>query len=181
MIDYYAVLEINPAASKQEIKKAYRKLALIWHPDKNRSPNANEKFIEINEAYLILSDDEARAKYDFQYRKSNQRSYQYQNWSINEEDFRDPIFENWKASARKQAENYSNLPFEKFLELLKSIKDDLIITGSKSIFYAISRTLIFPGIGGVLGGLYFQSFEIIFVGIVFSSIAFLGIKFIKEE
>jgi len=62
--DYYDVLGVGRDASLEEIKKAYRKLALEWHPDRNKSPNAAEKFKEINEAYEVLSDKEKRAAYD---------------------------------------------------------------------------------------------------------------------
>lgn len=47
----------------QEIKKAYRKLALKWHPDVCKEPNASDKFKEINKAYEALSDDEKRARW----------------------------------------------------------------------------------------------------------------------
>jgi molecular chaperone DnaJ len=62
--DYYEVLEISKNASKDEIKNAYRKLALKLHPDRNKSPGAEEKFKEISEAYAVLSDDEKRTRYD---------------------------------------------------------------------------------------------------------------------
>ena len=63
--DYYQVLGVDKKASTDEIKKAYRKLALKWHPDKN--PNnkaAEEKFKKISEAYAVLSDDKKRGEYD---------------------------------------------------------------------------------------------------------------------
>ncbi|HEX6293511.1 MAG TPA: molecular chaperone DnaJ [Nitrososphaeraceae archaeon] len=62
--DYYEVLEISKNANKDEIKNAYRKLALKFHPDRNKSPGAEEKFKEISEAYAVLSDDEKRTRYD---------------------------------------------------------------------------------------------------------------------
>lgn len=62
--DYYEVLGVPKGASKQEIKKAYRKLALKYHPDRNKSPEAEEMFKEISEAYAVLSDDEKRSQYD---------------------------------------------------------------------------------------------------------------------
>ena len=52
--DYYKTLGIHSSVTKKNIKKSYRKLALEFHPDRNKSPNAHKKFIEINEAYLIL-------------------------------------------------------------------------------------------------------------------------------
>ncbi len=62
--DYYDVLGISRNASEEEIKRAYRKLALEWHPDRNKSPEAEKKFKEINEAYEVLSDPEKRSAYD---------------------------------------------------------------------------------------------------------------------
>jgi DnaJ-class molecular chaperone len=62
--DYYKVLDIEPNASTDEIKKAYRKLSLKYHPDKNNGKD--EKFKEINEAYSVLSDDGSRQHYDLQ-------------------------------------------------------------------------------------------------------------------
>ena len=63
--DYYEVLGLQKGASEDEIKKAFRKLALKYHPDKNPGDKeAEEKFKELNEAYSILGDPEKKAKYD---------------------------------------------------------------------------------------------------------------------
>ena len=63
--DYYKVLGVSKNATKDEIKKAYRKLAVKYHPDKNKgNKQAEEKFKEINEANEVLSDEEKRKKYD---------------------------------------------------------------------------------------------------------------------
>jgi len=62
--DYYEILGIGRDASKEDVKKAYRNLALKYHPDRNKSPEAEEKFKEISEAYAVLSDDEKRMQYD---------------------------------------------------------------------------------------------------------------------
>ena len=62
--DYYKVLGIAKGAAEDEIKKAYRKQALRYHPDKNKSPGAEDKFKEIAEAYDVLSDAKKREIYD---------------------------------------------------------------------------------------------------------------------
>ncbi|MEA1944481.1 MAG: molecular chaperone DnaJ [Euryarchaeota archaeon] len=62
--DYYEILGVRKDADPKEIKKAYRKLAMKYHPDRNPSPSAEEKFKEISEAYGVLSDSEKRAQYD---------------------------------------------------------------------------------------------------------------------
>ena len=62
--DYYDILGVSKNVSGQEIKQAYRKLALQWHPDRNKSAEATEKFKEINQAYEILSNKEKKATYD---------------------------------------------------------------------------------------------------------------------
>ena len=62
--DYYEVLEVGRAANQDEIKRAYRRLARQYHPDVNKSPDAEDRFKEINEAYQVLSDPKIRARYD---------------------------------------------------------------------------------------------------------------------
>ncbi len=63
--DYYKILGVSPNATLEEIKKAYRRLANTYHPDKNPgNKEAEEKFKEINEAYEVLSDREKRRQYD---------------------------------------------------------------------------------------------------------------------
>jgi len=87
MADFYDVLGVSKNASQQEIKSAYRKLALKWHPDKNKSKEAEGKFKEINKAYEVLSDTKKREMYD-QYGESA-----------------------FKGSAGGQSYNYNQGPF----------------------------------------------------------------------
>ncbi len=62
--DYYSILGVPRNATQDEIKRAYRELALRYHPDRNKSKEAEEKFKQINEAYAVLSDPEKRRQYD---------------------------------------------------------------------------------------------------------------------
>ena len=62
--DYYEVLEVNRQATDEDIKKAYRKLAFQYHPDRNKDKDAEAKFKEVNESYEVLSDSQKRAGYD---------------------------------------------------------------------------------------------------------------------
>jgi molecular chaperone DnaJ len=62
--DYYEVLGVQKNASKDEIKDAYRKLAMQYHPDRNKASDAEDKFKEISEAYAVLSDDQKRQQYN---------------------------------------------------------------------------------------------------------------------
>ncbi|VDO53927.1 unnamed protein product [Brugia timori] len=62
--DYYKVLGIAKGASDDEIKKAYRKMALKYHPDKNKEPGSEAKFKEVAEAYDVLSDPKKKEIYD---------------------------------------------------------------------------------------------------------------------
>jgi molecular chaperone DnaJ len=62
--DFYEVLGVPKNATKEQIKDVYRKLAMQYHPDRNKAPEAEEKFKEISEAYAVLSDDQKRQQYD---------------------------------------------------------------------------------------------------------------------
>lgn len=67
--NYYAILEVNRKSSDQDIKLNFRRLAKVYHPDKNKEPGAEEKFKDVNEAYAVLTDAEKRRKYDRQVAK----------------------------------------------------------------------------------------------------------------
>src|SRR5512136_537093 len=62
--DYYEILGVARDSSEKDLKGAYRKLAMKYHPDRSSEPDAEERFKEISEAYAVLSDSEKRQKYD---------------------------------------------------------------------------------------------------------------------
>lgn len=87
--DYYKILGVERKAKAEDIRSAYRKLAMKYHPDKNPGDKkAEDKFKEINEAYQVLSDDAKRAKYDqlgsaysnFRGRGGNASDFQWDDW-----------------------------------------------------------------------------------------------------
>ena len=107
MLDYYTILNIQPTASKKEIKEAFRKEALKWHPDRNSSAEATRKMQLINEAYLILKDDEARERYDKQYQKLYQTNIhnheKHQKTYQQDDSSNDEILNDWIKKAKRQA------------------------------------------------------------------------------
>ncbi len=76
--DYYEILGVKRDATQEEIKKAYRRLALKYHPDRNKDPDAEEKFKEISEAYAVLSDPEKRRQYDLFGHEGISEHYSYE-------------------------------------------------------------------------------------------------------
>lgn len=81
---YYQILEVDKKASQEAIKSAYRRLAMLYHPDKNQSPEAEEMFKKIAEAYSVLSDPDQRKQYDMdnEPRAIQRRKKQEQMWQI---------------------------------------------------------------------------------------------------
>ncbi|MBQ1667208.1 MAG: J domain-containing protein [Prevotella sp.] len=107
--DYYKILGITPAATQEEIKKAYRSQSLQWHPDKNPGMDTTAKMQDINEAYNILKDAATRERYDAEYARFSSTRFEQQksapkaeaNYDINDDTLKEDIKE-----ARKAAEDY---------------------------------------------------------------------------
>jgi len=119
MTDYYAILNIEHNATKNEIKAAFKKEALEWHPDRNSSPDATARMQLINEAYLILKDDEARLKYDQQYQifkqAARQEQPEWETYSIN-----DDILNDWIKKAKQQAKEMLMMSVEDLVGISKA-------------------------------------------------------------
>lgn len=121
MADYYAVLSVSRDASEAEIKKAYRKLALKWHPDKNpdNKEEADRRFKEISEAYEVLSDKDKRSVYD-QYGKEGLNGGGGNDFSHNPHyhhfTFRNPedVFKDFFGGRDPFADFFSNTGFSPF-------------------------------------------------------------------
>jgi DnaJ-class molecular chaperone len=120
--DYYEILELEFGAEILAVKKAYRQLALKYHPDKNKEPNASQKFIEITEAYEVLRDPLKKSEYD--------RLYQAYFRTKSKEEYTEQSYERtyqrkqkeWADFGREKAKEYSSIPFEEFAKrLLKEI------------------------------------------------------------
>lgn len=101
MSDYYGVLGVAKSASQDDIKTAYRKLALKHHPDQNKDKNASDKFKTINEAYSVLSDPDKKHQYDTYGRVGPQQAqYQQQPEYSDFGDFFSEIFRGFGTSSR---------------------------------------------------------------------------------
>lgn len=113
MINYYKVLNINKNCSQNEIKKAYRQAALFWHPDKNKSSNAHEKFVQISEAYEILINVEKRQLYDKIYSEYFEKKFDIQVSQVKKEEPKKSYaskaeydqYEEWVKEAKIRAQN----------------------------------------------------------------------------
>jgi DnaJ-class molecular chaperone len=98
-IDYYSLFEIDPSATLAEVKSAFKKQALKWHPDKNPGIDTTEVMQNINEAYLILKDAEARKLYDIEYKRFQNYKKQEKDRTNNQEE---------KKSTNSSSQNFNN-------------------------------------------------------------------------
>ena len=96
-----------------EVKKAYRQCALFWHPDKNKSRDAHEKFVQINEAYNILINEEKREVYDKLHNLHFNRNIDI---AINQETKADyKVYSDWVKEAKVKAEKLATISIDNAL------------------------------------------------------------------
>lgn len=117
-IDYYEILNLNQSCPQNEVKQAFKAQAKKWHPDKNPNSDTTQKMQLINEAFLILNDPEARARYDIEYQRymdfskkssiPENKTYdnEHNQAESTEFSYHDEVLKNWVANARRQAQEY---------------------------------------------------------------------------
>jgi curved DNA-binding protein CbpA len=113
MKDYYKSLELEFGADIPTVKKSYRRLALRYHPDKNKAADASQKFIEITEAYEVLNNEAKKLEYDNFYSKF----FRSQNNSTetNEKTSSEKTKE-WTTYGKKKAEEYASMKYDDFAD-----------------------------------------------------------------
>lgn len=168
--DYYQILEIQNSASIAEIKKAYRQLALKYHPDKNKDFNAQEKFVEITEAYEVLKNFEQRNIYDQLYnsKKSSEKATE-RNYTERQKQ--------WTYEGRAKAKEYSEMDFDLFI---KNIIGEIKVVAKNSLSIGL---VIFCVIGAIAGFslMSISPFLGIFTILLWGSLGVLLFKRTKEN
>ena len=112
-IDYYQILELTPPVTNTELKTAYRKECLKWHPDKNPNQDTTKRMQLIIEAYLFLKDEEARNLYDIEYKAFKQKFHTHNDVSSSTYEYSFEVsnskvrkwMDNAKVQARKMRDN----------------------------------------------------------------------------
>lgn len=160
--DYYAILEVEVSATQEEIKAAFKRQALKWHPDRNIGQDTTSKMQDINEAKLILIDREARERYnkefykfrDYQRQKEDEKRQrekqreeqkykeqkQYQETESQAKDYKveDEILNKWMNNAKKQAVDLA----KETIEDLKGMTKEGMKAASEKVGSQIPSLLI---------------------------------------
>ena len=115
--NYYLILDVNKEVSSDEIKRAYKNQARRWHPDLNPGIDTTQNMQDVNEAYLILSDDDSRSRYNIQFERFINIEFDYNRKKEFDYEIRDEILEKWINNARKQALDLVNKTIKEVAEL----------------------------------------------------------------
>src|SRR5689334_15068275 len=137
MKNYYKVLQVSQSATADEIKRSYRKLAVLYHPDKNPDPKAEAIFKEITEAYDVVGDAAKRMRYDFLVK--NPLSEDMQDNTLNGPPHRDPAYRRKGAPANRK--NRRSRIYELMIDYLPFAKISIITCFSIACFLLIDFSL----------------------------------------
>jgi curved DNA-binding protein CbpA len=160
--DYYALLAISASASAEEVKLAFRTQAIKWHPDKNPGLDTTRQMQEINEAYIILKDEEARAKYDREYlhyqaafraeQASKEKTSTYTHKPSNappkpaaqapQYQFEDEILEKWMKNAQRQSVSLAEQTIRDFRGMVSAGAKAAVKDGGRAILVQLSLAAI---------------------------------------
>ena len=171
--DYYKLLEITQNANDEEIKKAFREQAIKWHPDRNPGTDTTLRMQEINEAYLILKDKEARERYNIEYGKFSQ--YQENKSRTESEKAKS---ENDEKKTQSQEQNNSRRQYE-YSDY--KVEDDLLakwMANAKSQAVELSKQTIkdFKGVTEAAAKGCMNGAILLVIWVVIANLIFLLLK-----
>jgi DnaJ-class molecular chaperone len=168
---YYDILGLRASASSDEIKRAYRKKAMESHPDVNPSPKAAEVFVEINEAYAILSDQSKRQVYNQKLRDQSARAAGNA-YVQSTQNARDEAYRQWVQQAKAQAAANANMNYQDF-------KRSRFVRAEASVFLYLQFVVL--GMFFLLGTLmllapfaamFLMNWKVVFAALVLVPVAF---------
>ncbi len=154
--DYYKILNVSERITQQELKRAFKKQVLKWHPDQNSGRDTTIQMQEINEAYLILKDAEARERYNKEYQRFKKSQEYNQDLSYNKESHNtenannaedtffvnDEVLNEWIKNAQRQSIDLAKKTIEEMRVLLN--------VGVKAFFHKLLSLAI---TGFIIGGI----------------------------
>jgi hypothetical protein len=177
MRDYYQILNVPYAANGDDIKKAYKELAVKYHPDWNKEPDASLKFINVHEAYEILGNDKKRLAYNMMF--------------IRHLNLDNSEFAEWEKEANTNAEQYAQMPYTTYIEDVYNTFNSL----EEMERTAFRWVVVFAGLAVlltctiVLGLSIYKvatenkpiEFSLLFSWLLLFAFGFLGYKTIRKE
>jgi curved DNA-binding protein CbpA len=181
--NYYDILGLNPKASAEEIKRAYRKKAMASHPDVNPAPGATDQFVRINEAYDILSDPQKRTFYDRRLNRPQRTAANAQPSNAREQAYRD-----WVYQAQSRAQQSARMSYEDFKKSRFSRAEETVFL---YLQFVIMATMIILGLFILslpINGMLFVDWRAIFFALITTPVsikifqeAFSGIRQIRDS
>lgn len=144
--DYYSILGISKEATQDEIKRAYRKLAVKLHPDKNDAPGAEDVFKKVNQAYTCLSDKDKKAHYDLFGEEAGGGGRSEKKEDLNAEDIREMFFDpdgNQKPLPKERKKRGGLMAYAQFFPLLSLLVLALLYTLPASTPFMLEETETF--------------------------------------